>query len=168
MGAALLLAAVAAPAEAGFRYVPAATDGGAATLPAETGRTDPAPGPGQGDSGTSVSDPSVSGTGVSSTSVSGSSVSGPRVWRVHAGETLRRALSRWGARAGVEVLFLTDRGYRLDGAATFEGGFADAAGALFARLSHLPHPPDGALAPDGAWLEVTHRARHLPEEESGP
>ena len=34
---------------------------------------------------------------------------GHGVWRVEAGDTLRAVLERWGTRAGVEVLFLTDR-----------------------------------------------------------
>ena len=38
---------------------------------------------------------------------------GPDRWRVHPGEMLREALDRWGGRAGVEILFLTDRRYRL-------------------------------------------------------
>ena len=35
------------------------------------------------------------------------------LWRVHSGEMLRDVLARWGGHAGVEVLFLTDRRYRL-------------------------------------------------------
>ena len=96
--AVLLLAVAAAPAQAGFRYVPPAeTD----AVPAEAiakspGLADIGPPPGPG--------PAVSGT----------SVLEPRVWRVHAGETLRGALSRWGERAGADVIFLTDRRYRID------------------------------------------------------
>ncbi len=44
---------------------------------------------------------------------------------------LRAALARWGGRAGVDVLFLTDRRYRLEAAAAFVGGFMDAVQALF-------------------------------------
>lgn len=141
--AVLLLAVAAAPAEAGFRYVPPVADGGAgeaggktdavSTAP-EAGHADPAPGPGP-----TVLDPGAS------------------VWRVHAGETLRAALSRWGERAGADVIFLTDRRYRIDAAAAFEGGFRDAAAALLLRLAHLPHPPEGALSTDGGSLAVTHR-----------
>ena len=82
---------------------------------------------------------------------------GPGGWEVHAGETLRATLDRWGARAGVDVLFLTDRRYRLGGSRTFEGGFAAAARALFAALAHLPRPPVGELSNDGRTLAVLHR-----------
>ena len=79
-------------------------------------------------------------------------------WRVHAGETLREALDRWGARAGAGVVFLTDRRYRLGEARTFGGGFDEAAKALFAALAHLPRPPVGELSGDGRALTVLHRA----------
>ena len=135
--AVLLLAVAAAPAEAGFRYVPPA-ETEAAAEPAEKGSgaadIEPRPGPGP-----TVLDP------------------GAGVWRVHAGETLRAALSRWGERAGADVIFLTDRRYRIDAPAAFEGGFGDAAAALLLRLAHLPHPPAGALSEDGGSLAVTHR-----------
>lgn len=84
-------------------------------------------------------------------------------WRVHVGETLRAALNRWGARAGIDVLFLTDRRYRLNENRTFEGGFAEAAQALFAALAHLPRPPVGELSGDGRTLTVLHRVRSLGE-----
>ena len=86
-------------------------------------------------------------------------------WQVHAGETLRAALDRWGARAGVDVLFLTDRRYRLNENRTFEGGFAEAAQALFAALAHLPRPPVGELSGDGRTLTVLHRVRSLGEAQ---
>ena len=79
-------------------------------------------------------------------------------WRVHAGETLREALDRWGARAGADVVFLTDRRYRLGEARTFGGGFGEAARALFAALAHLPRPPVGELSDGGRALTVRHRA----------
>ncbi len=149
MAAALVLLAVsAAPASAGFRYVPPAevapaaepaakgTDAGAADI-------EPGPRPGQ-------------------------AISGTRVWRVHAGETLREALARWGARAGTDVLFLTDRRYRLNGDAAFEGGFAQATQALFAALAHLPHPPEGTFPADGTMLAVTHRQADSTETGGKP
>ena len=71
---------------------------------------------------------------------------------------LRGVLSRWGARGGVEVLFLTDRRYRLHEARVFEGSFAAAAHSLFASLTHLPHAPVGEPRPDGRTLAVLHRA----------
>ena len=83
---------------------------------------------------------------------------GSPLWSVRAEETLRAALGRWGEEAGVEVMFLTDRRYRLHEARAFEGSFEDATRALFSALSHLPHPPVGALRPGGRTLEVLHRA----------
>ncbi|MDE0407242.1 MAG: TcpQ domain-containing protein [Alphaproteobacteria bacterium] len=159
------IVSAAAPAEAGFRYVPAAgageagaqADAGARTERVGAGHADPAPGSG----------PAVSGRSVSGTSISGARVSGTRVWRIHAGETLRAALSRWAARAGADVTFLTDRRYRLDGAAAFEGAFPDAVEALFRGLAHLPHPPAGAVSTDGRSLAVTHRMRRTAERGDG-
>ena len=156
MGAATaiaLLALSAAPASGGFRYVPPEAEltqaeeaePGAAEIEAP-------PGSGPAVSGTSVLDPRVSGTGVSGTSV----------WRVHQGEMLRAALARWGARAGTDVVFLTDRRYRLEGDAAFEGGFADAVQALFRGLSHLPHPPLAARSEGGTALVVRHRMSASP------
>ena len=84
-------------------------------------------------------------------------------WQAHMGETLRETLDRWGARAGVDVLFLTDRRYRLNENRTFEGGFAEAAQALFAALAHLPRPPVGELSGNGRTLTVLHRVRSLGE-----
>ena len=175
-GALLLAAALALDASvafAGFRYVPPEPPPAADELPepavrgpvplaagaqgAEAGG--PAAGPGTRVSGTSVSHTSVSGTRVSGTSVSGTSV-----WGVREGEMLRAALARWGARAGVEILFLTDRRYRLEAAADFEGGFMDAVQALLRGLSHLPHPPVAARA-EGAALVVRHRMRVPAQEE---
>ena len=152
-----LLALSAAPAAAGFRYVPPGETG---AVPAEAiaksaGAADigPPPGPGPAVSGTSVSDPRVSGT----------SVLDPRVWRVREGEMLRAVLARWAERAGTDVVFLTDRRYRLDGDAAFEGGFADAAQALFLSLSHLPHAPVAARSEGGTTLVVRHRMRDAGE-----
>lgn len=153
MAAALaLLAASAAPVSAGFRYVPPA-EVEAAAEPAAKGTVaggedmEPSPGPGQ----------AVSGQAVSGAGVSGAGVSGTSVWRVRAGETLRGVLARWGVRAGADVVFLTDRRYRLEGAASFGGEFAQATQALFEALGHLPHPPEGAVSADGRSLAVTHR-----------
>ncbi len=136
--AVLVLLTAAAPAAAGFRYVPAARDGGVATTPVEAGQADPASGLGR------------------------------TVWRIHAGESLRAVLARWGARAGADVKFLTDRRYRLDAAAAFEGAFGNAVEALLQGLNHLPHPPEGALSADGGSLAVTHRTRNAGEGEIKP
>ncbi len=140
-GAALaiaLLALWAGQTEAGFRYLPPEAE---ETAPGKADIGAP-PGPGP-----AVSDPGVSGT----------RVSGASVWRVREGEMLRAVLARWAERAGTDVVFLTDRRYRLDGDAAFEGGFADAAQALFRSLSHLPHAPVAARSEGGTTLVVRHR-----------
>ena len=140
-GAALaiaLLALWAGSTEAGFRYLPPAAEESA---PGEADIEAP-PGPG----------PAVSGPGVS-----GARVSGTSVWRVREGEMLRVVLARWAERAGTDVVFLTDRRYRLDGDAAFEGGFVDAVQALFRSLSHLPRPPLAARSEGGTSLVVRHR-----------
>lgn len=82
-----------------------------------------------------------------------------RLWHVRADETLRGVLARWGVRQGIEVLFLTDRRYRLHESRVFEGSFAEATEALFGALSHLPHPPVGELRSGGRSLAVLHGAR---------
>ena len=79
-------------------------------------------------------------------------------WQVHAGETLREVLARWGGRADIEALFLTDRRYRLHEGRAFGGSFREATQALFAALSHLPHPPVGELGNEGRTIAVLHRA----------
>ena len=83
---------------------------------------------------------------------------GAGLWHVRSGEMLRDAMSRWGGRAGVQILFLTDRRYRLHEGRTFGGAFDEAAEALFAALSHLPHPPVGETRQDGRTLMVLHQA----------
>lgn len=133
--AVLVLLTAAAPAAAGFRYVPEAADGGVVATPAEVEPDDPAP------------------------------ASGPLLWRVRESETLRATLSRWGTRSGADVTFLTDRRYRLDAAAAFESAFRDAVEAVFRGLAHLPHPPAGAFSADGRSLTVTHRTRRTAEPE---
>ena len=140
--AALLLLAAAAPAFAGFLYVPPPVDADAA------GAEEPGPGGGV-PAGKGAAPPAGPG---------------PAVWRVNAGEMLRAALARWGARAGADVVFLTDRRYRLDGAAAFEGGLMDAVEALFRGLSHLPHAPVAARPEGGTTLVVTHRPPRPPDK----
>ena len=83
------------------------------------------------------------------------------LWRVRSGETLREVLSRWGEREHVEILFLTDRRYRLHEGRVFEGSFAGATQALFSALSHLPRSPVGERRSDGRTFAVMHRARVL-------
>ena len=133
------------PSAAGFRYVPPGADAASAE-PVAKGQFREVPA-------------EVDGSGADPV---------PAVWRVHAGETLRDALARWGARAGVEILVLTDRRYRLDGAAAFEGGFADAVQALFGGLSHLPHAPVAERPHAASPLIVRHRAAVRDEGRNDP
>ena len=159
-GAALavaLLALSAAPAAAGFRYVPPAETG---AVPAEA----IAKSPGAADIGS----PPGPGPAVMEPRVSGTSVLDPRVWRVHEGEMLRAVLARWAARAGADVVFLTDRRYRLDGDVAFEDGFADAVQVLFQSLSHLPHAPVAARSEGGTTLVVRHRMPASPVSGGKP
>ena len=93
---------------------------------------------------------------------------GHDVWRIEAGDTLRAVLERWGVQAGVEVLFLTDRCYRLHRGQAFEGAFIDAVRTLFFALSHLPHPPAGEFTASGKSLAVTHRAPKIPANGDKP
>ena len=77
-------------------------------------------------------------------------------WRLNAGETLFDALRRWGARAGVEVVVLTDRSWRIGADRVLRGRtFDEACAALLIGLSHMPHPP--AAERNGSVLSVTHR-----------
>ena len=91
--------------------------------------------------------------------VSGSQ--GEAVWEIEAGEGLREALARWGNRAGVEVMFLTDRRYRIGERREFAGTFEQALRGLLFGLSHLPHPPAGELSADGRSLSVMHRSSRV-------
>ena len=78
-------------------------------------------------------------------------------WSVGQGETLREALARWSAMVGVELVWLTDRTYRLHETRRFRGTFAEAVGELARSLSGLKRAPEAAVAPDGRTLTVTHR-----------
>lgn len=78
-------------------------------------------------------------------------------WRVWARETLRSVMSRWGARAGVEVVWRTDRHYRLHEGRVFRGRtFGEAAALLFAALGGVPDAPAGRLSADGASMAMKH------------
>ena len=78
-------------------------------------------------------------------------------WSVGQGETLQDALTRWSAMVGVELVWLTDRTYRLHETRRFRGTFAEAVGELAASLSGLERAPEAAVAPDGRTLTVRHR-----------
>ena len=160
--AALLIAGAAAPASAAFRYVPPANAGPGEMRSGEPRTVEP----GAPETDRTEAD-AVGGVGGDARNRVEPGAA-PEPWRVHAGETLREVLTRWGARAGVEVQFLTDRRYRLHGAGAFEGGFDGAVQALFKALDHLPHPPAGEFAAGGGSLAVTHRAPNLFDLENGP
>lgn len=81
-------------------------------------------------------------------------------WRLRAGETLVEVLRRWGARAGVEVVVLTDRSWRIGADRVLRGRtFDQACAALLIGLSHMPHPP--AAERNGSVLSLTHRLREV-------
>ncbi len=78
-------------------------------------------------------------------------------WSVAEGETLQEALARWSAVVGVELVWLTDRTYRVHETRRFRGTFAEAVAALTRSLSGLARAPEAAIAPGGRTLSVTHR-----------
>ena len=78
-------------------------------------------------------------------------------WSVGQGETLQDALTRWSAMVGVELVWLTDRTYRVHETRRFRGTFAEAVGELARSLSGLERAPEAAVAPDGRTLTVRHR-----------
>lgn len=88
-----------------------------------------------------------------------------RAWTVEPGERLRDVLGRWGDEAGVEIVWLTDRRWRIDQGVTVQGDFAAATRALFFALSHLSHAPVAQFAASGGALVIVHRPPPVPEEE---
>ena len=90
----------------------------------------------------------------------------PRTWFVAPGELLADVLSRWGEDADVEIVWLTDRRWRIDQRATFSGAFEDAARALLFSLSHLSHAPVAQFAPSGRTLVIVHRPPAATEDDS--
>ncbi len=78
-------------------------------------------------------------------------------WRIWSEETLRSVMSRWGARAGVEVVWRTDRHYRVHDGRVFRGRtFEEASALLFAALGDVPDAPAGRLSEDGASMAMKH------------
>ena len=160
------VAAMFSPAEADFLYVPPgepvaaaerAKDRAPAVHRAATEKNDRAGNRAHGDHGETTTH--MDGTGARHADAETLEKSGSAgLWQVHAGEMLREVLDRWGERTGIEVLFLTDRRYRLHEGRAFAGAFDEAARDLFAALSHLPHPPAGEMRPDGRTLAVMHHA----------
>ena len=104
---------------------------------------------------------------VSAAAAAVASPSAPAAWRVVTGELLRDVLDRWGDRGGVDIVWLTDRRWRLDESRLYEGTFLDAARQLLFALSHLPVAPVGELAANGRTLTIVHRPPAVvPGEES--
>ena len=81
-------------------------------------------------------------------------------WRAWADETLRSAMSRWGARAGVEIVWMTDRHYRLHEGRVLRGKtFEEATALLFTALGEVAYAPAGRLSADGASMAMRHVRR---------
>ncbi len=156
--------ALAAPAaQAGFLYVPQDETAPVAAEAVGAGAAEPARERkrGRSDAPLRVDAPPRADAPLgmeSGSAAAGTEEPGPDRWRVRPGEMLRDVLARWGGRAGVDVLFLTDRRYRLLEGRGFHGSFVKASQALLAALSHLPHPPVGEAKPDGGTLMVMHKA----------
>ncbi len=89
----------------------------------------------------------------------------PEVWRVAPGELLADVLARWGGRAGVAIVWLTDRRWRIDQGVTFRGTFDQATRSLLFGLSHLAFAPVAQFAPAAATLAIVHRPPGAPGPE---
>ena len=87
-------------------------------------------------------------------------------WEVAIGTTLAQVLEEWGARAGVEILMLTDREYEIGSSHVFQGDFVDAVRALLFGLGDLPYAPVAQVLNGGAVLAVYHRVPEGVEEGS--
>jgi len=78
-------------------------------------------------------------------------------WTVRQGETLREVLDRWSAMVGVELAWLTDRSWSLEGSRSFRGTYGEAVPWLMRVLSGADRAPAAALEVDGKTLVVRHR-----------
>ena len=87
-------------------------------------------------------------------------------WTMVSGELLHDVLDRWGSRAGVGIVWLTDRRWRLDETRVFQGRFVDATRSLLFALSHLSYAPVAEISADGRSITVVHRGPPLPVEET--
>lgn len=95
----------------------------------------------------------------------GPPVGNDRTWHVQAGQTLKDVLERWGARAGVETIYLTDREWALQYSYAFRGTYEEALRALLFALRGQPARPVGELAAGGRVLLVHHA---IPKNTSDP
>ncbi len=82
-------------------------------------------------------------------------------WSVINGMMLSEVLEKWGRRASVEVVFLTDHDYLLETSHTFRGTYKEAVQALLFSLGNLPYPPRGSLAKNGRVLAIHHTTKEI-------
>ena len=87
-------------------------------------------------------------------------------WTMVSGELLHDVLGRWGSRAGVRIVWLTDRRWRLDETRVFQGRFIDATRSLLFALSHLSYAPVAEISATGRSITVVHRGPPPPVEET--
>ena len=69
----------------------------------------------------------------------GVNVSSPNGWSAERGDTLRKVLSEWCRRSGVELQWLAEYDYPMEASAHFNGGFEDAVRSLLAGFESA-HP----------------------------
>ena len=81
------------------------------------------------------------------------------VWEVRRGELLRDTLGRWSDRVGVELVWLTDRRWRLEAGRSYRGDYGSVVQALLWGLSGQPQAPVGELSGTGRGrvLTMLHR-----------
>ena len=87
-------------------------------------------------------------------------------WTMDSGELLHDVLARWGSRAGVRIVWLTDRRWRLDETRAFQGRFVDATRSLLFALSHLSYAPVAEISANGRSITVVHRGPPAAVEET--
>jgi hypothetical protein len=66
-------------------------------------------------------------------------------WSAGRGETLRKVLTGWCSRAGVELKWLAEYDYPIEATARFNGGFEDAVRSLLAGFDGARPQPFGEL-----------------------
>jgi hypothetical protein len=66
-------------------------------------------------------------------------------WRAERGETLRKVLTDWCARANVELQWMTEYDYPIEGSSHFSSGFEDAVRGLLAGFDSARPQPIGEL-----------------------
>jgi hypothetical protein len=69
----------------------------------------------------------------------------PDGWSVERGDTLRKALTAWCQRAGVELQWIAEYDYPVEASAHFNGGFEDAVRGLLAGFDGARPQPVGQL-----------------------